>query len=106
MQFIWDENKDLRNQKKHKISFDTASYVFDDPFLLTALDHRYHYFEERWQSIGFVTEALIYVAHTIEEYHDEEIIRLISARKADSQEARRYCIHRENEGRIASSQRH
>lgn len=107
MQFVWDENKDLSNQRKHKISFDTASYVFDDRFVLTTLDDR-HYSEERWNSIGLVTDALLYVAHTIEDgyNHEEEIIRIISARKANSKEARRYCIHKENEKRITSPQIH
>ena len=106
MQFIWDEKKDLVNQKKHKISFDTASYVFNDQFLLTTLDERYHYHEERWESIGLIAEVLIYVAHTTEDCDEEEIIRIISARKANLQETRRYYIHRENEGGVASAQRH
>ena len=30
LKFEWDEEKNLLNQKKHKISFETATYVFDD----------------------------------------------------------------------------
>lgn len=32
MEFIWDERKNRANQKKHRISFETAIHVFDDPF--------------------------------------------------------------------------
>lgn len=102
IQFDWDDNKDLSNQRKHKVSFDTASYVFEDSFLLSKLDNRYGYFEERWKTIGLVGSVLLSVIHTIEDYNDEESIRIISARKASAQEARRYCIHRENAGRIGS----
>ena len=32
MKFEWDENKNTINKEKHKISFETAAYVFDDPY--------------------------------------------------------------------------
>lgn len=31
MKFAWDEYKNIINKEKHKISFETAAYVFDDP---------------------------------------------------------------------------
>lgn len=31
MKFEWDEDKNTVNKEKHKISFETAAYVFDDP---------------------------------------------------------------------------
>ena len=95
MQFEWDINKNRLNKEKHGISFETASLVFLDPFILSVLDNRYHYEEERWQSIGSIQSVLIYVAHTAGEYHhDEEIIRIISARAATPRESNKYTAHR------------
>ena len=34
MKFEWDENKNIINKEKHKISFETAAYVFDDPYYM------------------------------------------------------------------------
>lgn len=95
MQFEWDKNKNKINKSKHGISFETASLVFQDPFLVSILDERHHYQEERWQSIGLIQEILIYVAHTFgEDSNGEEIIRIISARKATTSEIRNYYTKR------------
>jgi uncharacterized protein len=96
MQLEWDENKNRGNKRKHGISFETASLVFQDPFVISMPDKRYNYEEERWQSIGLVESIVIYVAHTIieEEENDEEIIRIISARAATSSEERRYLSYK------------
>ncbi len=34
MKFEWDEDKNIISREKHKISFETAAYVFDDPCYL------------------------------------------------------------------------
>jgi uncharacterized DUF497 family protein len=98
MLFEWDENKSRLNKRKHGLSFELASLVFlSDSFLLSVLDERHGYSEERWQSIGLVGDVLICVAHTVEEdKNDEEIIRIISARTATPGEARRYYANRKN----------
>lgn len=102
MLFEWDENKNFINKRKHKVGFETALRVFDDPFLLTSLDTRFRYYEERWETIGLIDESLISVLHTIEAYHEEEIIRIITARKTNSSETRRYYINRGHERGITS----
>lgn len=95
LQFTWDEDKNLSNQRKHSgVSFELAAHVFDDPFHLTRQD-RIEGHEERWQTIGLVHGiTLLLVAHTIIEEDSEgqtvEIIRIISARKADRSERKRY----------------
>jgi uncharacterized DUF497 family protein len=94
MLFAWDENKNLSNQRKHGISFKFASRVFEDPYVWTSLDDRYNYFEERWKSIGLINDMLIFVLYCVEECHEEEKIRIISAREASDNEARRYRINR------------
>ncbi|MFO1428725.1 MAG: BrnT family toxin [Candidatus Competibacteraceae bacterium] len=91
MQFEWDEHKNKRNQRKHGLSFETVALVFRDPNVLSELDKRYEDIEERWYSIGRIGITVVYVSHTIvESEHGEEIIRIISARKATSSEKRRY----------------
>ena len=90
MKITWDENKNKVNKTKHRIDFETAQFVFDDPLLFSRQD-RFVNGEERWQTIGLVDgEALLLVAHTWTDYENEEYIRIISARLADKTERRRY----------------
>ncbi|HYA89089.1 MAG TPA: BrnT family toxin [Nitrospirota bacterium] len=90
MRFIWDEDKNRRNLAKHKISFETARLVFDDPFAISIRDQIAHG-EERWQTMGLVGGiVVVLVAHTYTEEEDDEVIRIISARKATSHERRQY----------------
>jgi hypothetical protein len=90
MRFVWDEKKSRRNLAKHKISFETAVCVFDDPY---AISHRERIEdgEERWQTLGLAGGiVVILVAHTSWEKDGEEVIRIISARKATPHERRMY----------------
>ena len=50
--FEWDKNKAEQNLKKHKISFDEATNVFNDPLELTIPDFLHSDLEERFISIG------------------------------------------------------
>lgn len=91
MKFIWDENKNEINIKKHGISFKEASEVFSDPLHIAVLDERFNYFEERWIAIGKTLKNKVVVAANL--YFDddgEEIIRIISARLATSFERGQY----------------
>ena len=84
MRCEWNQDKDRANQAKHKVSFETACLVFEDPNHLSIQD-RYEHNEERWQTLGMVDNVvLLLVAHTVVE--DEEIVRIISARKATRRE--------------------
>jgi uncharacterized protein len=92
MRYEWDENKNERNLEKHGLSFETASLVFDDPNALSIPD-RIENGEERWQTIGMIENiVIVMVAHTIklETESQEEIIRIISARKATRAERQEY----------------
>jgi uncharacterized protein len=90
MRFLWDDNKSRRNLAKHKVSFETALLVFDDPNAICRLD-RITEGEERWQTLGLVGGMVILlVAHTYCELEGEEVIRIISARKATSHERKIY----------------
>ena len=97
VEFVWDEGKNRINQRKHHVSFRTASRVFIDPRAVSYLD-RVVDDEERWHTIGLAGGVtLLLVVHTIkEEYGEEEEVRIISARKASSRERDLYdSAHRE-----------
>lgn len=89
-EFEWDVNKAKSNLRKHGIRFEDAVLVFDDPHHLSMQD-RYENGEYRWQTIGLVHGiVVILVVHTIRFESGEEIMRIISARKADRKERNRY----------------
>ena len=89
MQFEWDENKDRTNKAKHGISFEYACEIWLDPKHIIFED-RTSTSEERWTAIGLVeTQIVLLAVHTYRGI-DEEIVRIISARKATPHERRRY----------------
>jgi uncharacterized protein len=85
-EFEWDDAKATANLGKHKVSFRLATRVFDDLFALVEQDLGGEFGEERFLITGMVDGALIMVVYT--ERGDR--IRVISARKANSHEQRRY----------------
>jgi uncharacterized protein len=89
MIFEWDEAKNLANQKKHGFSFEDAIDAFQDPLSLLIMD-RVKNGEVRWQTYGMVNAGLLMVVHTIRDFENDEIIRIISARRATKHERRRY----------------
>lgn len=90
MRLIWDENKNRRSRAKHRISFETAALVFDDPHSISRLE-RIEDGEERWQTLGLAGGIVVLlVAHTYFEEGGEEVIRIISARKATPGERKVY----------------
>ena len=94
VRFEWDEAKNLSNQRKHGVSFETALRALADPFALTVQD-RTEDGEQRWQTIGLVEgHLLLLVAHTIKDEDENdraiEVVRIISARRANRKERRRY----------------
>ena len=91
MKYEWNEEKNKANQQKHGISFDEAKEVFDDAFQISKLDKRFSYFEERWITIGATSKhRIVVVANLFFTDAGEEIIRIISARKANKLERQTY----------------
>lgn len=89
MEFAWEERKNRVNRRRHGISFETAALVFDDPYHLSVQDREVEG-EVRWQTIGLVGGLhVLVVAHTVDE--EEEVIRIISARKAEPRERKTYA---------------
>ena len=73
-----------------------AALVFEDERCLVGLDHIDETGERRWHAIGAariepeVAIVLLVVHAYREDEHGEEIIRIISARRAEKHEIRRY----------------
>ena len=88
LQFEWDPNKAVRNIEKHRVSFEEAATVFDDPLFITVIDEEHSVEEERYITIGLSQRGrLLLVAHTDRAGQ----IRIISARKATKREERFYA---------------
>jgi uncharacterized DUF497 family protein len=83
----WDSEKARINLEKHKVSFETAQYVFSDPERLERLDQseKNTSGEERLQTIGMV-EKILFVVYT----ERGENKHIITARLADKNERRSY----------------
>ena len=86
MKFIWGEKKRLSNLKKHGIDFADAKTVFDG-VTVTFLDEKEDYGEPRQITLGILSEvAVVVVVHV----DSENVIRVISIRKATKGEKRIY----------------
>ncbi len=90
IRFEWDRAKASANTLKHGVSFDDAVMVFDDPLHRSRQD-RHVAGEERWQTLVMAKGMLLLlVAHAWREDGDDDILRIISARRATKQERRDY----------------
>ena len=88
--FEWDANKFRENVRKHKVSFHEAMTVFSSPLLLTENDELHSQYEYRYKTTGYsVKNRLLVVIHT----DRGNVIRIISARKADKSEQENYHEH-------------
>ncbi|MCM1561970.1 MAG: BrnT family toxin [Butyrivibrio sp.] len=85
MKFEWDEEKNALNKERHKISFETAAYVFDDPYYIEMFDFEHSVDEDRYIAIGKV-EDILFVVFT----ERKDSVRLISARLATNAERSLY----------------
>jgi uncharacterized DUF497 family protein len=87
--FEWDLQKDRLNKKKHLIGFREVRTIFDGS-VLTVVDNRIDYGEERFLSIGEIKvedeNVVIVVAHT----RRGDRTRIISARRASRKERSRH----------------
>lgn len=86
--FEYDDNKSHTNLLKHKVDFEEAILVFNDPNRYEKYDGR-HENEDRWITIGLTEDDLLVVVYTIRGLNSE-VIRLISARKGLKNDYRKY----------------
>ncbi len=90
MLFEIDANKSKSNLTKHGLTLEQAIPVFDDPFAYTFGAHIENG-EERLKTVGTLQGMLVaLVIHTYQNSDDGEMIRLISARRADKTERKIY----------------
>ena len=85
MRFEWDEAKRQLNLRRHRIDFVDAVEVFQVE-TVTVIDDRYEYGEMRFLTLGLVNGIVVAVSHT----ENGDVIRIISARKAQKDEEIRY----------------
>lgn len=88
MRFIWDPLKARINNKKHRVSFEEALTVFMDPQALRIFDPDHSVLEERWVLLGLSSIHRYLVVIHVEK--DEDVFRLVSARKANKGEIKKY----------------
>lgn len=84
---VWSEKKRQINIVKHRIDFDEAKTVFDDPLQTSINDPDHSFDERRFITIGLTIEnRVVIVSHT---YRNKKI-RIISARKPTKRERKNY----------------
>lgn len=89
IRFEWDDNKNTINKEKHGVSFEEAQTVFYDEDALVIDDPDHSDFEERFIILGMSRKAnLLVVCHCLRQ--SESIIRIISSRKATTNESKQY----------------
>ena len=92
LRFEWDEEKGKANLKKHRIDFDEAATVFNDPFSITIHDPDHSADEQRYIDIGSSAAGRVLVVVYTERGSK---IRIVSCRKATSTERK---LYEENNG--------
>ncbi len=86
MEITFDSVKDLKNREKHGVSLaDATGFEWDDA--VTWPDQRREYGEHRIAGLGYIGDRLYYVVFVA---RDEEC-RIISLRKANQREVKRYA---------------
>lgn len=89
LRFDWDPDKDADNRKKHGVAFEEAATVFYDDNALLIADPDHSAEEDRFVLLGLsVRLRILLVCHCYRE--TDEVIRIISARRADSAERNQY----------------
>jgi uncharacterized DUF497 family protein len=97
MRYEWNQRKNRENQRKHGVAFELAALVFEDENCVVILDRTDPMGEQRWHALGAASiepggALVLLVAHVYreEDRNGEEVIRIISARRASKDDIRRY----------------
>lgn len=87
--FRWDEKKSLSNKRKHGVSFEEAETVFFDEKAMRYEDPDHSQDEDRFIMLGMsILLRVLIVCHCYRS--EDQVIRIISARKATKSEAAAY----------------
>ena len=85
----WDPRKNAQNRRKHGVSFEEAETVFTDEHALLIDDPDHSASEDRFVLLGLSARfRILLVVHSYRE--NEDLIRIISARRATRSERKRY----------------
>ena len=91
LRFEWDDGKNTRNRREHGVSFEEAKTVFYDEHALLISDPDHSEHEDRFILLGLSgTLRTLLVSHCYGQRGD--VIRIISARRADPQERKQYYV--------------
>jgi uncharacterized protein len=89
--FDWDPAKATANLRKHRIAFESAIAVFNDPLSVSIADDVNESAELRWITIGAGSSELLVVIHTFDESDSELVaVRIISVRRPTRREISNY----------------
>ena len=91
MIWTWDPNKNRTNRRDHGFDLETAAHVFNDPLAITKPDPLPD--ADRARTVGVIGATTVFVVHTMPEFDptvDDDVGRIISARKATARERRAY----------------
>jgi len=91
VRFIWDEDKNRVNLKKHGVDFNDAVRAWYDPDRIDFFDEEHSSDEVRWIYLGAVGGIVLFVVET---EPDNDTVRIISARKALKHEEEAYYANR------------
>jgi uncharacterized protein len=97
IRFEWDSRKAELNRRKHGVRFEVATHIFEDPNVLDIEEGNDHG-EIRFRAIGEVLGRVFFVSYTSFEEDGQQVIRIISARKASKGEYRAYQRHAKDHG--------
>src|SRR5271165_2471022 len=87
----WDPVKARTNQRTHGVSFEDAMHVFEDPYAFFERDFIDEAGRSRWRAFGLAGGvAVLLVVHTLREEGADEVVRMISARRATRKEREHY----------------
>jgi uncharacterized DUF497 family protein len=90
-QFEWDPAKNRSNRVKHGADCETAQLIFEAPFCVSFVDCVVDG-EQCWKAIGALEDIVILVvAYTYRQGEADELIRIISARRATPHERKLYA---------------
>ena len=87
LEFEWDAAKASENLKNHRVSFEEAKSVFNDPLLLTFPDPEHSDEEHRSINIGVSSHSRILLVVFTDR---KGKLRIISSRKATAKEKKLY----------------
>ena len=82
----WDDAKSKHCEEQRGFNFEYAAQALHDPERLIHEDKRFHYGEQRFQLVGKIEGRVFVIVYALR----GQITRIISARKANKREVKRY----------------